>query len=446
MVTSIIFWYNSILFAKENSMEALSYFKKLTILTIIIAPIAFANNHSNIGSMLEKITPSIVNIQVEKLLPPHLIRGNKDASSDKHMFELGSGVILDEKQGLIVTNSHVIHDANTILVKLKSGSEYLAKTIGEDVESDLALLKIHAKNLTKISIGKSSQLSVGDQVIAIGNPFGLQQTVTSGIVSGLHRNTTSNTNDFIQTDAPINPGSSGGALVNTKGELIGINTAILSRNGMGNIGIGFAIPSDMMIKIVDQLFKYGNVERGLLGVTLQELTPSLAVALKSKTDHGAIINSIAKYSAAEKAGLQKGDIITKIDDLGIYTADEAKSYVSVLRKDTTIEIKAERNNKSVTKQATIADIKQIDNKNMFEGLTLINFDAIDSHSKRISGLMVTDVKNGSRVWLAGLSKGDIITKINKHIITNLDEIANINDNSALIEVQRGISSYLLVVE
>lgn len=425
-------------------MRISSYFKKSLILIISITTIA--HNNSNISLMLEKTTPAIVNIQVEKILPPNIAIDNKHGQQDKHMFELGSGVILDSDKGLIVTNSHVVHDASTILVKLKSGSEYLAKAIGEDVGSDLAVLKIKAKNLTKINIGKSSDMIVGDPVIAIGNPFGLQQTVTSGIVSGLHRNTTSSTNDFIQTDAPINPGSSGGALVNESGELVGINTAILSRNGMGNIGIGFAIPSDMMMKIVEQLFKYGNVERGLLGVTLQELTPNLAIALKSKTDHGAIINSVAKYSAAEKAGLKQGDIVTKIDDLEIYTADEAKSYVSVLRKDTTINMTIERNRKAVQKQVTIGDIKHIDNKNMFEGLTLINFDAIDSHSKRISGLMVTEVKNGSKVWLAGLSKGDIITKINKQKVTNLDDIANITDSSALIEVRRGISSYFLVIE
>lgn len=425
-------------------MNALSNLKKLTILTITIVPIAFANN--NISDMLKKTTPAIVNIQVEKSLPPYMAVNDENISASNHMVEIGSGVILSKKQGLIITNSHVVHDADTILVRLKSGSEYLAKTIGEDVNSDLALIKIDAKNLTEISIGKSSKLNIGDPVIAIGNPFGLQQTVTSGVVSGLHRNTTSKTNDFIQTDAPINPGNSGGALINTSGELVGINTAILSRNGMGNIGIGFAIPSSIMMKIAEQLIKYGNVERGLLGITLQELTDQLATSLDTTTKHGAIINSVAKNSAAEKAGLKQGDIITKIDDIDIYTADEARSYVSVLRKDTNIKMIIERDNHTTAKQATLSDIKQIENNDILEGLSLTNFDAINHSSKRVSGLLVTDVRNGSRVWLAGFAPGDIITKVNKKTVTTLDDIANIDADSALVEVQRGISSYLLVVE
>ena len=425
-------------------MNAFSNLKKLTILTITIAPIAFAKN--DISNMLQEITPAVVNIQVEKSLPPYVAVSDENISASNHMVEIGSGVILSKKQGLIITNSHVIHDADTILVRLKSGSEYLATAIGEDVNSDLALIKIDAKNLTQISIGKSSKLNVGDRVIAIGNPFGLQQTVTSGVVSGLHRNTTSKTNDFIQTDAPINPGNSGGALVNTSGELVGINTAILSRNGMGNIGIGFAIPSSIMMKIAEQLIKYGNVERGLLGITLQELTAQLATSLNTTTKHGAIINSVAKNSAAEKAGLKQGDIITKIDDIDVYTADEARSYVSVLRKDTTIKMIIERDNNTTTKQATLSDIKQIENNYVLEGLSLTNFDAINHSSKRVSGLLVTDVRNGSRVWLAGFAPGDIITKVNKKTVTTLDDIANIDADSALVEVQRGISSYLLVVE
>lgn len=425
-------------------MNAFSHLKKLTILTITIAPIAFAKN--DISKMLQEITPAVVNIQVEKSLPPYIAVSDENISAGNHMVEIGSGVILSKKQGLIITNSHVIHDADTILVRLKSGSEYLAKAIGEDVNSDLALIKIDAKNLTEINIGKSSKLNVGDRVIAIGNPFGLQQTVTSGVVSGLHRNTTSKTNDFIQTDAPINPGNSGGALVNTNGELVGINTAILSRNGMGNIGIGFAIPSSIMMKIAEQLIKYGNVERGLLGITLQELTSQLATSLNTTTKHGAIINSVAKNSAAEKAGLKQGDIITKIDDIDVYTADEARSYVSVLRKDTTIKMIIERDNNITAKQATLSDIKQIENNYVLEGLSLTNFDAINHSSKRVSGLLVTDVRNGSRVWLAGFAPGDIITKVNKKTVTTLDDIANIDADSALVEVQRGISSYLLVVE
>lgn len=437
VTSAITFCYNGILFAKEVSMKLL----KLAILTI--TPVIFAQD---ISQMLQEVTPAVVNIQVEKALPPYIPVSDEKVSAMSNLVEIGSGVILSKKNGLIVTNSHVVHDADTILVRLKSGSEYLAKAIGEDVNSDLALIKIDAKNLTEMKIGRSSTLNVGDRVIAIGNPFGLQQTVTSGVVSGLHRNTTSKTNDFIQTDAPINPGNSGGALVNTSGELIGINTAILSRNGMGNIGIGFAIPSNMMIKIVEQLVKYGNVERGLLGITMQELTTQLASSLGTTTKHGAIINSVTKRSAAEKAGLRQGDIVTKIDDLDIYTADEARSYVSALRKNTTISMVVERNNKVLKKQATLSDIKQIESNDILSGLSLTDFDVIDSHSKRVSGLLVTDVKNGSRVWLAGFIPGDIITKVNNKKVTTLDDIANLDYDSALVEVQRDTSSYLLVVE
>ena len=306
-----------------------SFLVSFIIVTLFGITHAADKNSYSLNPMLTKVMPAVVNIRAQ-----HEKTFSEDDSPDGNknkkkgpFVEIGSGVILSAKNGIIVTNSHVIHDASTVLVTLSDNRKYLANVVGEDPVSDIAVLHIEAKDLTEMGLGPTKDVKVGDFVTAIGNPFGLHQTATSGIVSGLHRRSLGGLNNFIQTDAPINPGNSGGALINLQGKLIGINTAILSTGNSGNIGIGFAIPSDLMIKIVKQLLQYKNVKRGFLGVTLQELTPQLGKALKTKTEHGVIVNSITPGSAAEKAGINKGDIITNIDEYAVYTADEAKSFI-----------------------------------------------------------------------------------------------------------------------
>lgn len=424
----------------------------LAIHSFILASIP-SQPHS-LNPMLSKIMPAIVNIKVQNEITWQQEQQHHSTEQAKSAVKFGSGVILNAKFGYIVTNSHVVHGAKNILITLSDGREYIAHIVGEDETSDLAVLKTNGKNLTEIKIGRSNSLNVGDYVTAIGNPFGLHQTVTSGIISGLHRRINSSLNNFIQTDAPINPGNSGGALTNLDGELIGINTSIISSgNGAGNIGIGFAIPSDMMINIVEQLVKYNNVKRGLLGVTLQELTPQLAAVLATTTNHGAIINSISDNSAATAAGLKITDIITNIDDLSIYTPDEAKSYIGVLRENSKVAISVERNNKTKLLYATLKPFNSSEKEsqqNSLTGISLLDYDELNSKGQRVTGVLVIDVEAGSKAWLSGITKGDIIIAINKIKVNNLNDFSatakELANKATLLEVQRGTSSYLLVIE
>jgi Do/DeqQ family serine protease len=430
---------------------------KILLLLIISLSKATASDNYSLNPMLNKVMPTVVNIRSQHdVNDQDLGEGATQANKKGPYVELGSGVILSAKNGVIVTNSHVIHDASTILVTLNDNRKYLANLIGEDTVSDLAVLHIDAKNLSEINIGATKDVKVGDFVTAIGNPFGLHQTATSGIISGLHRRSLGGLNNFIQTDAPINPGNSGGALINLKGQLIGINTAILSTGNSGNIGIGFAIPSDLMTKIVKQLLQHGNVKRGMLGVTLQELTPQLSNALKTNTNHGVIVNSVTSGSSADKAGIKKNDIITNIDEYSVFTADEAKSYIGVLREATKISVTLERDSSVMQKFATLTPIKEIlknKNNSALSGMTLMDYDEIDESKTRTRGLMVTNVVQGSKVWLGGISRGDIIVAINNAAIRDLNSFAKMerktssnNDSEILIEVKRGQSSYLIVVE
>ncbi|MBT4803642.1 MAG: PDZ domain-containing protein [Legionellales bacterium] len=434
----------------------------LSAAVILFSSITQAGEKAPVNSlnpMLTKVMPTVVNIRSQhdpKFGQDPYSNDDKEQNKKGSLVELGSGVIIDAKHGLIVTNAHVVHDASTILITLNDSRKYLANTVGEDAISDIAILHISAKNLSEIEIGRSKDLKVGDYVTAIGNPFGLHQTVTSGIVSGLHRNANNSLNNFIQTDAPINPGNSGGALINLSGELVGINTAILSTGNAGNIGIGFAIPSDMMTNIIKQIIQYKDVKRGMLGVTMQELTPQLAKALKVHTKHGAIINSVTPGSAAEKAELKPKDIIVSIDDQDIYTADEAKSYIGVLREGSKVAFSIERDNLMQQKYATLGSIKETlkkSDESILSGMTLIDYDEIDNSNKRTKGVIVTSVHQGSKVWLGGLGRGDVITSLNNKKISNLDEftkeiniVGKQSDKEILLDVKRGMSSYLIVVE
>ncbi|MEE3003725.1 MAG: trypsin-like peptidase domain-containing protein [Pseudomonadota bacterium] len=441
--------------------------KKISYIFLVIFTLnttvcgALEKNPMSLNPMLNKVMPTVVNIRAQHDIPfaqhPYSeIQAGEDNVANKGSYvELGSGVILNAKSGIIVTNAHVVHDASTILITLNDNRKYLANLVGEDTVSDLAVLHIDAKNLTDINIGKSSNVKVGDFVTAIGNPFGLHQTATSGIVSGLHRRSLNGLNNFIQTDAPINPGNSGGALINLAGDLVGINTAILSTGNSGNIGIGFAIPSDLMVNIVKQLVKYSNVKRGLLGVTLQELTPQLGNALKVHTKNGVIVNSVSPESAAEKTGLKKNDVILAIDEQDVFTADEAKSYIGVLRENTKVALKIERDNLVQQKYATLKPLhakSKVKEISPLSGITLMDYDEIDQAKNRTKGVMVTNVAQGSKAWLGGLSRGDVIISLNNKTIENLDqftkqEASAVKENSGiLIEVKRGISSYLIVVE
>lgn len=302
----------------------------------------------SLATMLEKITPAVVNIATEGRQPvndsllndPFFKRFFGDTPlGERQINGTGSGVIIHAQHGHILTNSHVIESADAIHVTLKDGRKYLAEIVGIDPRADLAVIQIPAERLTAMRFGDSDRLRVGDFVVAIGNPYSIGQTVTSGIISALHRNPgISEYEDFIQTDAPINLGNSGGPLVNLNGELIGINTAILGDQGGGNLGIGFAVPINTAAGVITQIVQYGNVERGQLGVEVQDIDPAMARDFGIKPNEGAIINQVLAGSPAEKAGIEAGDIIIKMNTKNVHSAIDVKNIIGDLRVGTEVRI------------------------------------------------------------------------------------------------------------
>lgn len=339
------------------------------------------------------------------------------------------------KKGHIVTNYHVIDGADDIKVRLYDGREYDAELIGGDQMSDIALLKLEkAKNLTQIKLADSDKLRVGDFTVAIGNPFGLGQTVTSGIVSALGRSglNLENFENFIQTDAAINSGNSGGALVNLNGELIGINTAILGPNG-GNVGIGFAIPSNMMKNLTEQIIDFGEVKRGMLGVQGGEITSELAEALGYESSKGAFVSQVVPDSAADDAGLKAGDIIVSINGKRIDTFSELRAKVATLGAGKEIELGVVRDGKNKTFDVTLGESTNSKTKaeKLHEGLTgaeLTNTTGNDS----ATGVKVSSVAQGSPAEAYQLQKDDIIIGVNRQPVKNLAEFR------AIVEKQPGV--------
>ncbi len=309
----------------------------------------------SLAPMLKTITPGVVNIAVRgrvreqnPLLQDPFFRQFFNIPKNQQFQEretqaTGSGVIVDAAQGYVLTNAHVVENATSIIVTTKDNRRYTAKLVGRDVPTDVAVLKIDPGNLTAVPIGDSDKLQVGDFVVAIGNPFGLGQTVTSGIVSALGRSGLGieGYEDFIQTDASINPGNSGGALVDLRGNLVGINTAILAPGG-GNIGIGFAVPINMAHEVMDQLVRYGEVKRGRIGVSIQDLTPDLAQAMNTKYTNGAVIAQVAPDSPAQQAGLKSGDIVLAANGVAIHSGTQLRNAIGLTRIGEKVELKIDR--------------------------------------------------------------------------------------------------------
>jgi Do/DeqQ family serine protease len=301
-----------------------------------------------LAPLLKEVTPAVVNIATkghENVNPlyndPLFRRFYKvpEGAEQRETQAAGSGVIIDAKAGYVVTNNHVIEHADEIVVTLKDNRQLKAKLVGADPDTDVAVLKVEAKNLTALEIGDSDKLEVGDFVVAIGNPFGLGQTVTSGIVSALGRTGLGieSYENFIQTDASINPGNSGGALINLRGELIGINTAIVGPSG-GNVGIGFAVPINMARSVVQQLIAHGEVKRGRLGVEVEDLTPDIAEALHVEAAGGAVIKRVEPGSPARRAGLQAGDVILAIDGTPIQGSSDLRNRVGLTAVGQTVQL------------------------------------------------------------------------------------------------------------
>ncbi len=329
------------------------------------APAAIPSLLSNqpvptLAPMLERITPAVVNIATEgrvrlprnPLLDDPFFRrffDFPDTPQERRTQSLGSGVVVDAGKGYVITNHHVVENAQTVTVTLRDGRKLKARLIGSDPESDVAVIQIPSKNLTALPLANSDRLRVGDFVVAIGNPFGLGQTVTSGIVSALGRSGLGihGYEDYIQTDASINPGNSGGALVDLRGELVGINTAILAPSG-GNVGIGFAIPSNMVKQLMGQLVKHGSVRRGQLGVTVQDLDSNLARAFGIPRNQGAVISQVLLGSAAARAGLRVGDVVLAVNGKPIRGASSLRNAVGLLRVGERIRLDIVRDGRRMT--------------------------------------------------------------------------------------------------
>jgi serine protease Do/serine protease DegQ len=410
-----------------------------------------------LAPMIKKISPSVVSIATRgtvqdarggnPLLEDPFFRrffGDQfpQGPSEREFQAAGSGVVVDEKNGYIVTNAHVVENAKEITVTTEDGHNYTAKVVGSDPGTDVAVLKLNEKDakLPAIPLGDSGKAEVGDFVVAIGNPFGLEHTVTSGIISAMGRApgfTQDGYEDFIQTDASINPGNSGGALVNLKGELLGINSAILSRSG-GNIGIGFAVPVNMVKNVMGELIQFGEVKRGLLGVVTQTLTPGdqEAVGVPSNTQ-GALVTQVQKGSAAEKAGIKINDVITSVNGHNVKSGPELRNSIGLLRVGDKVEIGLLRDGKPRKVAANIgarADVLPVaaDFSPKFQGATL-------EDAENGGGVLVRGVETGSPAADSGLRPNDVIYGVNRAPVRNMEELkeAAQGQKSLLLNIRRG---------
>ena len=421
-------------------------------------------NLPTLAPMLEKTVPGVVNVftstrvavrQSPLLSDPFFRRFFNVPDQPRERLEqsLGSGVVVDAEKGYILTNHHVIEGADEISVNLSSGHTLKAKLVGSDPETDIAVLHVEAKNLTAVPMSDSDKTRVGDFVVAIGNPFGLGQTVTSGIVSAMGRSGLGieGYEDFIQTDASINPGNSGGALVNLRGELVGVNTAILSKSG-GNVGIGFAIPINMAREIMTQLIEHGEVRRGALGAQAQDLTPELAAAFNIERQQGAVVTQVTSGSPAHKAGLQAGDVITELNGRPVQDATDVRNRIGLLRIGQRVEMKIVRDGKT---KALTAMVEEPELTTMagdklhprLAGAVLANL-AEETVRGRVQGVVVMDVAPGTAAMLAGLRKGDVIVQANRKAVGDLDSLraAVKGSDALLLNVQRRGGALFLLMQ
>lgn len=425
---------------------------------------------TSLAPMLKRAMPGVVNVVVRGEMPaapraekaPVNPQQRKQLKPGMEPFQsVGSGVIIDAKKGYVITNAHVVKYAKEITVNLNDGRSFKAKKIGTDPDSDIAVLQIKAKKLIALPLGDSSKLQIGDVVVAIGNPFGLNvhgptSTATAGIISALQRSDLGieNYENFIQTDASINPGNSGGALVNLKGELVGINTAILAPGGRGgSVGIGFAIPVNMAKNIMNQLVKYGSVRRGLMGILVQSFTPKLAEAFGTPNLKGALVSKVSKGSPAEGAGLTEGDVIIKMNKQVIRSGSDVRNLVGLLRVGDKVSLEVMRGKKKVPLQMKIVDPKQ-HRKQQYAaqrflfGMALKEFDAQSPSHGEVHGVQITGLTATSPGWQAGLRPGDVITSVNQkkvQKVSSLETVAKAAKDNLLVHVLRGSAALYFVV-
>jgi serine protease Do/serine protease DegQ len=413
----------------------------------------------SLAPLVDKVSPAVVNIRVSQTLTTGGHFGDEafrrffglpdvPGGGQREVASAGSGVIVDAENGYILTNHHVVDQADQIQISTIDGEVFDAEIVGSDAATDIAVIKVDASGLTDMPIGDSERVRVGDFVLAIGNPFGLGHTVTSGIVSALGRSGISRDGyeDFIQTDASINPGNSGGALVNLRGELVGINSAIISRTG-GNVGIGFAVPTEIASSIMRQILDFGEVRRGLLGVSIADVNAEVAEALSSSVTSGALITRVEPGSAAEEAGLQVDDIIVGVNEKKIGGAAELRNTIGLMRSGDEVEIEYVRDNDTRKTSTELGQQRATASVGAEIHPGLVGAQFAEASTTRDGGVEVTAVEPGSPAAQRGLRTGDVITAINRRPVRSLNELNEIASSSRILFllVQRGDRALMLQI-
>ncbi|TAJ55047.1 MAG: DegQ family serine endoprotease [Nevskiaceae bacterium] len=418
----------------------------------------------SLAPMLREVMPAVVNISVTSKVEvqnpfgpmmddPNFRRffGIPDQPQQRQAQSLGSGTIVDAAKGYILTNNHVVADADEIKVRLSDDREFAAKLIGKDADTDLAVIQIKAERLKALSLGNSDGLQVGDFVVAIGSPFGLRQTATTGIVSGLGRATGDGIQDFIQTDASINPGNSGGALINLRGELVGVPSQILSRSG-GNIGIGFAIPVNLAKSVMNQLIETGSVTRGRIGVQGQDLTPELAKSFGLSNARGVVVSRVVPDGPAARAGLKVEDIILKANGREITDFNQLRTVIGLLRVGEKVQLDILREGKPRTVTVAIGkDSEQaapgaaVNPK--LQGATFAPTDESNVEGD-IRGVVVAKIDPRSPAARTGLRQGDVIIGVNRRPVNSMEDFTKLTagKDELLLHLRRGDSALFLIVQ
>jgi serine protease Do len=424
--------------------------------TLKLADASEGPSKSSYAPLVKEVLPSVVNISSSKVVHNRMSseeempmdpffrqffgqegNGRFNMPRDSREKALGSGVIVSP-EGYILTNNHVIDGATDVRVTLSDKREFQARIVGADPKTDVAVVKIDAKNLTPITIGDSSKVQVGDVALAIGDPFGVGQTVTKGIISATGRGNLGieDYEDFLQTDAPINPGNSGGALINDRGELVGINTAIISHGSGGSQGIGFAVPANLARQVMDQVLKNGHVTRAYLGIYPQDVTPRMAKAFGEKDSQGIVVGDVSPNSPAKEAGIQRGDIILEVNGKPVADSNQLRMSISMMQPGTELKLKTLRNGTErdatvklveMPKESAKADSTN-DDPGGSKALEGVEVSGLDSRTARqlgipetTKGVVVTDIDPASKLADSGLQKGDVIQEVNHQPVTNVSE-------------------------
>ena len=442
------------------------YVLALSVVHAATLPLPLRDGVPTLAPLLQKVTPAVVNISVATVVPQRhnplfrdpFFRRFFDLPEDapaRPQQSAGSGVIIDAARGYVLSNHHVVARAESVMVTLKDNRRFEAEVLGSDPGTDIALLRIEAEGLAALPMGDSDSLEVGDFVIAIGNPFGLGQTVTSGIVSALGRTgiNVEGYEDFIQTDASINPGNSGGALVDLHGRLVGINTAIIGPAG-GNVGIGFAVPVNIATAVMHQLAEHGEMQRGRIGVMIQDLTPDLAEALGLDIERGALVSRVESGSPAEAAGLQAGDVIVAVNGTMVSGSRELRNSIGLVRVGDEIEVDVQREQRRLRLDVRVGGTETgtgagaVDAPPALQGATLRDLEQGDAAYGRIEGVLAEDVAPGSPAARNGIRPGDVIVAVNRRRVRDSEELASAFEQAGRVlalNIVRGDDQLYIVI-